>query len=106
YIGCYLWPLCHLVNGFRKAAQMDPRLQRSARANLVAAATGLVVLSTSLVMNIGEFTFYNWELLGFSWAIIGVAMRAADVMRGAVAPDCLRETGLRLARGSFVAASV
>jgi hypothetical protein len=32
-------------------------------------------------MNIGEFTFYNWQIEGFMWLWIGLAIRAAHSLQ-------------------------
>ena len=78
YLAYYLWPLTRYAGVFRAAGQLPFETQPLIRGNLLVVGIGVEIIATSLVMNIGEFTFYNWVLLAFIWLWIGLSVRSAD----------------------------
>jgi len=80
YFAYYCWPIYQLTKGLKSSAQLSAEMESKLRTNRVMSCVGFIVLLTALVMNIGEFTFYNWELLGFIWLLVGLSVRATDVL--------------------------
>lgn len=81
YLAYYLWPLVRYAGVFRIAGGLPPQVRAAVAANLLLVAIGWEMIWTALAMNVGEFTFYNWYLLGFFWLWIGLSVRAADFIR-------------------------
>jgi len=98
YLAYYVWPLFRYAGVFRAASGLPPPIQSAVSANLLLVGIGFEMIGTALIMNIGEFTFYNWILLGFFWLWIGLSVRSGDFIRelaacnyvGVGAPDAPR----------------
>jgi O-Antigen ligase len=81
YIAYFFWPLLEMMRGLRVARFLPVELEDRLRANLLVLRAGFAIFCLALLMNIGEFTFYNLELLGFVWLWAGLAVRAAHFVR-------------------------
>jgi O-antigen ligase len=80
YISYYLWALWHLWKGLQAARHLDPEMEDRLRATRLVVCAGFAIVCMALFMNIGMFTFYNWELMGFMWLWLGLAVRAANFL--------------------------
>jgi len=78
YLAYFFWPLLEMLRGLRTLRFLSPDLEERLGANLLVLRAGFAIFCLALFMNVGEFTFYNLELLGFVWLWGGLAVRAAQ----------------------------
>jgi O-antigen ligase len=88
YLAYFFWPLLEMLRGLRATRFHSMELDDRLRANVMVLRAGFAVLCLALLMNIGEFTFYNAELLAFVWLWAGLAVRAAHFVREIEAQEC------------------
>jgi O-antigen ligase len=107
YLAYYLWPLLEMLRGLRAARHLSHELDERLRANLLVLRAGFAIFCLALLMNIGEFTFYNLQLMGFLWLWAGLAVRASHFVAEAKAQENIafvvaeQETALRESLESF-----
>jgi O-antigen ligase len=77
YLCLYLWPLYYLWKGRKTLRYVSERFRTENPATLLNARIGFVVVIMALFMNIGMFTYLNWEVLGFLWLLMGLCTRSA-----------------------------
>lgn len=89
YLPYFFWPLLEMRRGLRAARFLSPELEERLRANLLVLRAGFAVFCLALLMSIGEFTFYNLELLGLVWLWAGLAVRAAHFVQEVKAQETI-----------------
>lgn len=77
YMGYYLWPLTEIAKALKRLRSLSPQLEERMQANLLVIRASFTIFCLALLMNIGEFTFYNLQLLAFLWLWAGLGVRAA-----------------------------
>jgi len=102
YLAYYLWPLSRYAGVFRAATQLPAGIQPHIRTNLLVVGIGIEMIGTALIMNIGEFTFFNWVLLAFLWLWIGLSVRSADFIRELAASSRADARAPRAGQPSYV----
>jgi hypothetical protein len=81
YLAYYLFPLFLFWKGMKAGQRVGPRLEEQLPATLLTLRLSFVMVVTSLVMNIGMSTFYNFVLQSFIWILLGLGARAAKTIR-------------------------
>lgn len=89
----YYWPLSQIRKGLRGAVNLPSQLEEDLKANLLIVRFGFVMLWMALFMNIGMFTCFNWQLMCYMWLWVGLAVRAAEVVRQAASLSGLPSSG-------------
>jgi O-antigen ligase len=89
YLAYFFWPLQEMLRGLRRLRFLSPALEDRLKANLLVLRAGFAIFCLALCMNVGEFTFYNLELLGFVWLWAGLAVRAAHFVMEAQAQEMI-----------------
>jgi putative inorganic carbon (hco3(-)) transporter len=77
YICFYLWGLNYLVKGLRTGKRLGPVFEERFPANYLMVRVGFVIVLMALFMNVGMFTYLNWELMAFLWLMMGITVRSA-----------------------------
>ena|SRR5271168_2062102 len=77
YICFYLWGFSYLIKGLRAGQKLGAEFETRYAANFLMVRAGIVIILMALFMNIGMFTYLNWELMGFLWMMMGLTVRAA-----------------------------
>jgi hypothetical protein len=77
YLCLYLWPLRYLWKAWKASRYVSERYRVENPATLLNVRIGFVVVLMALFMNIGMFTYLNWEILGILWLLMGLCTRSA-----------------------------
>lgn len=77
YLGFFLYPLVLSWRGLHAARNADPGWEDLLPATFLTARLGVVMIVTALIMNVGESTFFNFQLQGFLWTWMGIGACSA-----------------------------
>ncbi|HEY0704491.1 MAG TPA: O-antigen ligase family protein [Candidatus Acidoferrales bacterium] len=95
FLALYLLPLYLIWRGIRAGRRAGPLLEPRMEATYLMLRLGFIVGVTAMVMNIGEFTFYNVELQAAVWIILGLGARAAKSIEDAAGLPARRRASFR-----------
>lgn len=78
YISLFFWIFLKLKRAFKYTQGLKPSPRSSLGATTGLVQAGFIVLAMDIAMNVGMFTFYNFQFGAFFWLFMGLAVRAAE----------------------------